>query len=229
MRKLFYAARNTGHLIRAQLSSEADVSVEEVSASTPRGEIASAVASFQSGDDRDGNFRILYETFFPRLQRYFARKGFTPQECQDLTQDTMLGIYKGLDGYRSDSRFETWVYRVATSTSLKRFRAASTAKRAGREVPHDETIATEPAFETPAGQLEEVLTDERRREMRDAIQRLPEQMRKCLTLRLYHGLMYREIADVMKLKIDTVKAHLYKARNRLKEELRPYSLEDLDF
>ncbi len=191
--------------------------------------VAEAVERFQSGTDRDGSFRFLYLTYFPALERFFARKGFRPEDCLDLTQETFFGIYKGLDAYRSEARFDTWLYKVATSAYLKKLRAASTAKRKGKEVSQEDMTVHEPLLESPATQLDGLLDDERRQAMRAAVERLPEQMRQCLTLRLYHQLAYREIATVMKVKIDTVKAHLFKARKRLKEELAAYSLDDLNF
>jgi len=189
--------------------------------------VAEAVSRFQSGIDREESFKRLYMTFFPAIRRFFARKGMSSEDCLDLTQETFLGIYRGLDGFRSDARFETWLYRVATTTYLKSLRADATAKRAGREVPMEESVAAEAALESPAVQLEGVLRDERSQAMEAAVQELPEQMRKCLTLRLYHQLAYREIAEVMKLNIETVKVHLFKARKKLKESLRGYALEGL--
>ena len=56
-------------------------------------------------------------------------------------------------------------------------------------------------------------------------------MRKCLMLRVYHDLRYREIAGVMRLSAETVKVHLFQARKRLQSELGPYfagSLSRLD-
>ena len=51
---------------------------------------------------------------------------------------------------------------------------------------------------------------------------LPPQMKACLVLRVYHDLKYREVADRLRLSIDTVKAHLFQARQRLKSELGEY-------
>ncbi len=190
--------------------------------------VARAVERFQSGADRDGSFQFLYQAYFPALERFFARKGFSPEDRLDLTQETFFGIYKGLNAYRSEARFDTWLYRVATSTYLKKLRAASTAKRKGKEVSQEDMTVHEPHLESPPTQLEGLLDDERRQAMHAAVEQLPEQMRQCLTLRLYHQLAYREIATVMKIKIDTVKAHLFKARKRLKEELAVYALDDLN-
>lgn len=190
--------------------------------------VSRAVARFQAGTQREESFRWLYQKFFKAVERFFARKGMSPEDCLDLTQETFLGIYNGLDRFRSDSRFETWLYKVATTTYLKRLRTGATAKRSGHNVPLEDAMFDEPNLGAPAGQLEEVLKDERAQVMAKAVERLPGQMRKCLTLRLYHQLAYKEIAEVMKLNIETVKVHLFKARKKLKQELSSYNLEHLD-
>jgi RNA polymerase sigma-70 factor (ECF subfamily) len=58
--------------------------------------------------------------------------------------------------------------------------------------------------------------------LREAIEKLPEQMRKCLMLRVYQEMKYREIATLLRLSPETVKVHLFQARRRLREDLGPY-------
>lgn len=174
-------------------------------------------------------FQNLFRRYYRPVLGFFARKGVAPDDALDLTQETFLGIYKGLGAFRGESRIETWLYKVATTTYLKRLRAASTAKRSGVEVVYDEAPVSESRDPRPAvapiaanaagAQLDGVLLDERRRAMRRAISELPDQMRKCLTLRIYQDLTYREIATVMRLQIDTVKAHLFQARRKLRQGL----------
>lgn len=178
----------------------------------------------REGEDSEATFRAIFDAYHRPLQRFFTRKGFDATDALDLTQETFLGIYRGLKGLRRASRFESWLYQVATTTYLKKIRSGATAKRAGQEVPHDEAGVTHEATRVPAQQLSAVLEDERQQAMRKAIQELPIQMRRCLTLRVYHDLSYREIATVMKLKIDTVKAHLFQARARLKKDLSSYAV-----
>jgi RNA polymerase sigma-70 factor (ECF subfamily) len=55
---------------------------------------------------------------------------------------------------------------------------------------------------------------------------LPEQMRDCLTLRLYHQLSYQEIATLKRISVETVKAHLFRARKKLQERLADFTLDD---
>jgi RNA polymerase sigma-70 factor (ECF subfamily) len=192
-----------------------------------RERVAAAVRELLAGGDLDAGFRVLFEAYHRPLRRFFARKGFDAIDALDLTQETFLGIFKGLKGLRHEERFESWLFRVATTTYLKKLRSNATAKRTGREIPLDEAGMVHDATKQPADQFDEVLEDERRRAMRRAVRNLPDQMRRCLTLRIYHDLGYREIATVMKLSLDTVKAHLFQARARLKSQLESFSVDSL--
>jgi RNA polymerase sigma-70 factor, ECF subfamily len=187
-----------------------------------------AIRRFQQGSGRDDAFRLLYETYFHAIQRFFARKGLTPDDCLDLTQETFVGIYKGLDGYEDRQRFAAWLYRVATTTYLKWRRSAATTKRAAVEVSRDAMENPDAIAAEPGRQLDSLLDDERRRALSAAVAELPEQMRQCLTLRLYHQLAYQEIAVVMKLSVETVKAHLFRARKKLQEKLAGFALGDVE-
>jgi len=188
--------------------------------------IEKAVRQFQTGRDRPAAFRVLYETYFRAIERFFARKGLPREDCLDLTQETFLGIYKGLDGYEDRQRFSAWLYRVAMTTYLKRRRTAATAKRAAVEVSRDAMEQPETTLAVPGRQLDSLLDEERWRALRSAVAELPEQMRDCLTLRLYHQLSYQEIATLKRISIETVKAHLFRARKKLQERLAGFTLDD---
>lgn len=199
-------------------------------AAQPSGDdpIASAVGRFQRGEGREQAFRLIYETYFKAIERFFARKGVPQEDCLDLTQETFLGIYRGLDGYEDQQRFVAWLYRVAITTHLKWLRAGATVKRSAVEVSRDAMENPEATLVAPGGQLHDLLTEERRQSLTAAVAELPEQMRDCLTLRLYHQLAYREIAVVKKVSVETVKAHLFQARKKLAERLAGCGLGDLE-
>ncbi|HEX4956252.1 MAG TPA: RNA polymerase sigma factor [Thermoanaerobaculia bacterium] len=190
--------------------------------------IERAVRRFQERRGREDAFRLLYETYFHPLQRFFARKGLSPEDCLDLTQETFLGIYRGLDGYENRQRFVAWLYRVATTTFLKWRRAGATAKRGAVEVSRDAMENPDNLHATPGRQLDGLLVAERQQALSAAIAELPEQMRDCLTLRLHQQLAYREIALIKRISIETVKAHLFRARKKLQERLAGYDLDDLE-
>lgn len=203
-------------------------SADDSAGSTGSDIVAQAIRRFQEGHDRPAAFRVLYETYFRAIQRFFARKALAPEDCLDLTQETFLGIYKGLDGYEDRQRFSAWLYRAATTVYLKRLRTAATAKRAAVEVSRDGMEHPEATLAIPGRQLDDLLDEERSRALRAAVAELPEQMRGCVTLRLCHQLSYSEIAVAKKISIETVKAHLFRARKKLQEKLADFALEDLE-
>jgi RNA polymerase sigma-70 factor (ECF subfamily) len=188
--------------------------------------IQGLIEQLQTGSSRDEAFRRLFDLYAPRLYHFFTRRGFPHQECLDLTQETFLGIYRGMETYRRDASFETWLFKIATNAWRKRLRWGSAGKRGAREVPLEEEGGGGPAERIAAADVpapgEEALRKERSRLLRQAIDRLPEQMRRCLVLRIDQELKYREIATLMRLSPETVKVHLLKARKRLQEDLGPY-------
>ncbi len=188
-----------------------------------RERILRTIEAFQAGIDRERQFRILTDSYYRPLRRFFARKGLPPETCLDLTQEAFLGIYRGLDAYRPEARFETWLYRIATTTYLKSVRSRATNKRSGKEVPINGTEGNEPALTARGGQLDAVLWKERRGKLEEAIRELPGQMRRCLVMRIYHELSYRDIATALRLTVGTVKAHLHQGRRKLKERLEDTS------
>jgi RNA polymerase sigma-70 factor (ECF subfamily) len=187
------------------------------------------VEELQAGISVEENFRLLCDLYHRPLYHFFAKRGFPPDDCLDLTQETFIGIYRSIGSFRSEARFETWLFKVATNAFRKRLRWGTADKRSGQEVSlssndddrndcgwrgwEERVPATGPE---PA---EGALRKERRRLLREAVERLPAQMRKCLILRVYHELKYREIGTVLRLSPETVKVHLFQARRRLQSEL----------
>ncbi|HEX3130805.1 MAG TPA: sigma-70 family RNA polymerase sigma factor [Thermoanaerobaculia bacterium] len=184
------------------------------------------VEELQAGISVEENFRQLCEIWHRPLYHFFSKRGFPPQDCLDLTQETFLGIYRGIGSFRRDARFETWLFTVATNAFRKRLRTGAAEKRSGEEVSlaggEDDRGLEDRAVADGPMPGEGMLQQERTRLLRDAIERLPEQMRKCLVLRVYHEMKYREIATVLKLSPETVKVHLFQARRRLQADLGDY-------
>lgn len=193
----------------------------------PSESVSRMIERLQAGSSREEDFRRLFDLYYARVHGFFAKRGFPPQDCLDLTQETFLGIYRGIGTFRRDARFETWLFKIATNAYRKRLRWGAAEKREAQEVPleaggdDDDGHRIEPAAPEPAAG-ETLLHKERSRMLREAIEKLPEQMRRCLMLRVYQEMKYREIATLLRLSPETVKVHLFQARRRLQEELGPY-------
>ena len=186
------------------------------------------IEQLQAGRAVEDSFRLLCERYHRPLYAFFLRRGFAHADCLDLTQETFLGIYRGIGSFRRDSRFETWLFKVATNAFRKRLRLGVAGKRAGEEVPLDAAPGEEddrPVFQPVAGDPlpgASLFQAERARLLREAVDRLPDQMRKCLILNVYHELKMREIAQLLHLSPETVKVHLFQARRRLQTALGPH-------
>ncbi len=173
--------------------------------------------------DREASFRMLVESYYRPVRFYFAKRGFSAEDARDLTQETFFGVYRGLTRFRREARFDTWLYQIAANMCRKALRDRSVQKRRSEieaksmtDLPREVAQPDEAA--DPAA-LGEVLRKERSARLRRAIAALPVKMRTCLAMRVYQELSYLEIAAAMRLSVETVKAHLYQARQRLKNEL----------
>ncbi len=184
--------------------------------------IRRAVERWQAGVDRESSFRTLVDSYYRPVYYYFAKRGFSAEDARDLTQEAFLGVYKGLARFRGESRFDTWLFQIAANTCRKTLRNRHVQKRRLETEAKSMTalhreIANDDGAELTG--LEDILRQESHARLRQAIDALPNKMRSCLAMPVYQELSYQEIAAAMKLSVETVKAHLYQARQRLKREL----------
>jgi RNA polymerase sigma-70 factor, ECF subfamily len=198
----------------------------------PNKPVDQIVREIQAGIDREENFYRLFEQFHSRLERFFARYGFLKNECEDLTQEVFLRVFKNVGEFRWESPFGAWITRIADNLRKNQVRRQHQAARPLPEqmrslsAPAEDEAAElrpdeEAALSLDPEQLDRLLEEEGRDTLRQAIAELPEQMRQCMFLRA-QDLKYHEIAVVMNLSVETVKVHLFKGRKRLKTKLTPY-------
>jgi RNA polymerase sigma-70 factor, ECF subfamily len=194
----------------------------------------------REGREREEAFERIFRRYYQPLYYFFHSHKCPDDLSQELVQEAFVRVYRSLPEFRGDARFDTWLYQIAANLFRNTLRERSALKRFGTEIPLDPLYAPLEANVNPreadadpwaSGEpspLESLLGEERAVVLREAIQRLPIQMRRCAFLRIESGLRYREIATLMNVSIDTVKTHLYQARQKLKSELGDY-FADFDF
>lgn len=180
------------------------------------------VEQFQAGVDPEESFRGIFQLYHSRVEAFFRRKGFSEEESRDLAQETFFRVFTALPTFRHDSSFLVWLFGIMNHVYRNEIRRRRSEKRDGLEVPiegeHDwgprpELVSRD---EDP---LSGSISRERSQAFRVAVEGLPEQMRACCILRYEEGYKYQEIARLMGISIETVKAHLHQARKRLIEKL----------
>ncbi|HYU33932.1 MAG TPA: sigma-70 family RNA polymerase sigma factor [Thermoanaerobaculia bacterium] len=181
--------------------------------------------------DPEERFRELFEKYFEPVLRLFVRRGVPRETARDLTQETFLRVYRSFGRFRGEASLRTWVFHIAGNVWRNEVRRLRAEKREGWEVSlqglteSGPAIAADHAFEgwgRAPGALDQILADEKQKQLYTALEKLPARMRRCVLLRIHGNLKYREIAVLMGTSIETVKSQLSQAQDRLERELGPY-------
>jgi RNA polymerase sigma-70 factor (ECF subfamily) len=176
---------------------------------------AELVLKFQGGEE--SAFETLVRKYMKDAYSFCLRLTHDAQEAEELSQMGFVNAYRALRGFRGESSFKSWLYRIFINQyrdSLRRTRRAEARLNVVREESERKQSAVAEESALHATELEEVV--------KTRIERLPDRQREVLTLHLYQGLDYREIAAALGCSYDDVKMNLSLARKRLKEELKGY-------
>jgi RNA polymerase sigma-70 factor (ECF subfamily) len=199
-------------------------------------DVARAVLDFPRGVDREKSFEVLFRRFHPRIERFLAKRVFSADERLDLTQAVFLRIYQGLEGYRGEGSLEGWMLQIACNVYRKWLDHQPGGRHGVSEIPFEESSgAPEPAmaadFSSPSAvssPLDDAVRRERLEALREAIGELAPKQRLCVELRVYQDRSVQEIATALRISPETVKAHLFQARQLLRNKLHR-TLGTIDF
>jgi RNA polymerase sigma-70 factor (ECF subfamily) len=166
-----------------------------------------------------------FEELVNRYEKKIYRLGLnitgSPEDAEDVLQETFLKAFEHLPDFREDSRFYTWIVRIAVNEGLMKLRK----RRTGREVPFEDTAGDDgevvPREFTDWRPSPEQLFAQAELEtiLQDAARTLSPAFRAVFFLRDVEGLSTEETAQVLDLSVGAVKARLFRARLRLREEL----------
>ncbi|MEY4527081.1 MAG: polymerase sigma factor [Nitrospirota bacterium] len=137
-------------------------------------------------------------------------------EAEDLAQETFLSAFKALSTFRADSKFSTWLYRIA-SNKCKDWLRVKHPGQAQQDVDVEEMLDVHVAEERTPEQL--LSQQQVALELERAIQRLPPLYREAFILKHVEGLSYEEMQEILGVNGDTLKMRVYKGRVQLSREL----------
>jgi RNA polymerase sigma-70 factor (ECF subfamily) len=160
---------------------------------------------------------------FDELVRRYRRRMYTlvraltggDSEAEDLVQDIFVRAFRAIGGFRGDSAFRSWLYRIAVNvvhSYLNRRRAREVAFGIAEDATAVDNVANTDDLER---------TVLRRQVIDRALATLPEDLRVLVVLRDVQGLKYEEIAKIVKRPRGTVESRLFRARQRLRPMLQP--------
>lgn len=173
------------------------------------------ISAFLSG--RVEGFNRLVLKHKDRVYSLCCRMLADRDEAEDTAQETFVRVFHGLKGFRMESRFSTWLHRIAVNACKNRLDSRAYRERRARaplEAAEGEDLG---GSASPAAELE---AKGRRDRIEAAIARLPEDQRVLVVLRDVEGRSYEEIAGNLGLNPGTLKSRLNRARAQLQEWLR---------
>src|SRR4051794_1739358 len=179
---------------------------EAVRSSTP--DEREAIARIAAGDLQA--FERLYRMYQPRLTRFLTTLLRRPQLIEEVLDDTMMVVWQSADRFRGSSKLSTWIFAIA-------YRKAHKARLKWpdpiEEPEQDTRLSEDPA---PDDELHH-------QKLHDSLMRAMDQLsadhRAVVELTYFHGLGYREIAEIVDCPVDTVKTRMFHARRRLKQAI----------
>jgi RNA polymerase sigma-70 factor, ECF subfamily len=177
---------------------------------------------------RAGAFDRFVDTYHVRLFQYTYLMCGSREDAEEVSQETLLQVFKNLDQLHDPGRLKSWVFRIAKNACLMKRRKSTFAP--SRELSLDDYM---PARSGAEGRKIEIADwshlpedDLLRRELRAtlgrAIAELPEIYRSVLLLRDVEGLRSDRTAEVLDLSVDTVKQRLHRARLAVRARLDEY-------
>lgn len=161
----------------------------------------------------DADMHRLLEKAYPVVRRFALLQCGDPVDADDLTQDVLIRMVRKLDTFKGDGRLETWLYSMTRNGALDRARRAD---RRARPIV-DPVLLEELAPDRPADPAGRVEASELRGLLSLLFAELPERQRSAFDLVELQGMSAAEAADVMGLEPVSVRAHLFKARRRMRE------------
>ncbi len=140
------------------------------------------------------------------------------EDAAEATQDIFLSAYKNIRRFRKDSKFSTWLYRIAINHCITRVRR----QRPGNHISLEENgTAAKPIAQlsAPESQGGELLRSEEKRRVRNALALLPADQRAVIELKFFQEMTFEEIAEILGIPLSTIKSRLYSGLDTLKVRL----------
>lgn len=162
-------------------------------------------------------FEELVLLFDKKIYNYCYRMTNDPTDAEDLAQEVFIKVYRNLNTFRKDSRFSTWIYRIAHNTCIDRHRMKRlkiVPLNPGNDYPRSEDIPS--PMPLPE---EEVISKEGYNFIKECITELKPEYRSAIILRDIQNYSYKEISEILDIPIGTVKTHINRGRNLLRNAL----------
>ena len=166
-------------------------------------------------------FRELVERH--KRQIYYLAFDLTGNhhDAEDLSQEVFIRVFRSIKKFRGDAQLSSWLYRITVNACLSKRRKKSLSAMQLQEDFDQDNVQTAgvPVYSAPDKSAETGLMQ---KHIETALQKLSPREKSVFVLRHYHDMPLKEIADILEIKIGTVKGMLFRAIQKLQKALAFY-------
>lgn len=175
---------------------------------------------------RQDLFYELVKRYEKSMYNFGLKMCDSPSDAEDMVQDAFLNAFKYLEGFRYETKFKNWLYRVATTACLKKKRRSKFApdKELSLDafLPSDESEISMDLPRWASQPLDLLLDEELGKVIKNALMDLPEKYRLVIVLRDIEGFSTQEASEILEISPTNVKVRLHRARLYLRQALKNY-------
>lgn len=174
------------------------------------------LASKQGDQDAFSQLVLRYQR---RIFNIVYRMVHQYEEASEITQEAFLAAWQGLPTFRGEARFATWLYRIAYNCALKQIESRKRDKALQAALQAEQALDGEDCQQQADARLD---AREQQAVVQEQLSYLPAKYRIVLVLRHLQEMTYEEMAEILAMPVGTIKTHLFRARNLLKERLQAF-------
>ena len=175
-------------------------------------------------------FHDLVKRYEQKLYNFSLRMCRDHSDAEDMVQETFLNVFRYLKDFRYETKFKNWLYKVATSTCIKKMRKSKFAPEKELSLdeflPNDEAEKPDHVPEWALLPLDKLLNEELAGAINQGILSLPKKYRMVIVLRDIEGFSTAETAQILNLSPANVKVRLHRARLYLRDKLKGHFKND---
>ena len=162
------------------------------------------------------SFDLLVLKYQQRVSAALGRYKLSPEEVMDITQETFIKAYRSMEKFRGDSKFYTWLYRIAINTAKNHLIAKS---RRPPDIDIDVSEITS-LLQSADGPESEFEGERLSQVVESAISKLPRDLKSAIIMREYEGMSYEDISAIMECPVGTVRSRIFRARESIDKEVK---------
>jgi RNA polymerase sigma-70 factor (ECF subfamily) len=182
------------------------------------------IQSINSG--RVDKFHDLVKRYEQKLYNFSLRMCRDHRDAEDMVQETFLNVFRYLKGFRYETKFKNWLYKVAASTCIKKRRKSKFAPEKELSLddfrPSEDAAPPDQVPEWALMPLDKLLNEELAGAINRGILSIPKKYRMVIVLRDIEGFSTSETAQILNISVANVKVRLHRARLYLREQLKGY-------